>query len=476
MGKALYRAYRARNFDDVIGQEHITKTLVNSLKNDRQSHAYLLTGPRGVGKTSVARILAHAVNDLPYDSEQLPIDIIEIDAASNRRIDEIRDIKEKAFVAPVQARYKVYIVDEVHMLTKESFNALLKTLEEPPSHVIFILATTEFHKLPETIVSRCIHFPFKPIGNQHLIGQLRNIADSEKIKIEDSALELIASHGNGSFRDSISLLDQIRSFGDNVTVENVRQALGLAPQELIENIMQGLENTNVSELMDSIEKLHEFGADTAMVAKQLLEHVRNQFIEGSSPLTPDASVSLMKKLLAISASSHPKRELELALIGQVVESGGRPAEKPGDKKPQSAETEAPTAKEKPKPKQPDTKKSETEKATSNSADIWSQTLEKLKTTNSTLYSIARMANHQVDAGSIVLRFKFSFHQKQMSSEKNLSTIKKILSEFSDKPYKLTIEKLEGSANDKPSKKFTKPTPDEHKSISNIFGATEVLES
>jgi DNA polymerase-3 subunit gamma/tau len=474
MGKALYRAYRARNFDDVIGQEHITKTLVNSLKNNRQSHAYLLTGPRGVGKTSVARILAHAVNDLPYDSEQLPIDIIEIDAASNRRIDEIRDIKEKAFVAPVQAKYKVYIVDEVHMLTKESFNALLKTLEEPPSHVIFILATTEFHKLPETIVSRCIHFPFKPIGNQHLIGQLRKIADSEKIKIEDSALELIASHGSGSFRDSISLLDQIRSFGDNVSVDNVRQALGLAPQELIENIMQGLENANVGELMDSIEKLHEFGADPAMVSKQLLEHVRSQFIEGSSPLAADASVSLMKKLLAISASSHPKRELELALIGQIVENGVQPAEKPTNKKPQDVKAEAPTVNT--EPKQTGTKKPETKKAVSSSADIWNQTLEKLKATDSTLYSIARMANHEVDADSIILQFKFSFHQKQMSSEKNLSTIKKILSEFSDKPYKLTIEKLEGSADDKPPKKSAKPATADHKNISNIFGATEVLES
>jgi DNA polymerase-3 subunit gamma/tau len=474
MGKALYRAYRARNFDDVIGQEHITKTLVNSLKNNRQSHAYLLTGPRGVGKTSVARILAHAVNDLPYDSEQLPIDIIEIDAASNRRIDEIRDIKEKAFVTPVQAKYKVYIVDEVHMLTKESFNALLKTLEEPPSHVIFILATTEFHKLPETIVSRCIHFPFKPIGNQHLIGQLRKIADSEKIKIEDSALELIASHGNGSFRDSISLLDQIRSFGDNVSVDNVRQALGLAPQELIENIMQGLESANVGELMDSIEKLHEFGANPAMVSKQLLEHVRNQFIEGSSPLAPDASVSLMKKLLAISASSHPKRELELALIGQIVENGGQPAQKPADKKPAAEKTSEPPAKA--EPKQSAANKPETKKATNSSADIWNQALEKLKTTNSTLYSIARMATHQVDADSIILQFKFSFHQKQMSSEKNLSTIKKILSEFSDKPYKLTIKKLEGSAEDKPPKKPAKPAMDDHKNISNIFGATEVLES
>src|SRR3954469_978365 len=162
MEQALYRKYRPRGFDDAVGQPHITTTLARAIKAGKLSHAYLFTGPRGVGKTSIARILAHEINELPYTDESIHLDIIEIDAASNRRIDEIRDLRDKVHIAPTSAKYKVYIIDEVHMLTKEAFNALLKTLEEPPEHVIFILATTEVHKLPETIISRTQRFSFKP--------------------------------------------------------------------------------------------------------------------------------------------------------------------------------------------------------------------------------------------------------------------------------------------------------------------------
>src|SRR6201996_9324428 len=163
MGQALYRKYRPRSLDQVAGQAHITKTLKNALDKGAISHAYLFTGPRGVGKTSIARILAHEINGLPYTDDSMHLDIIEIDAASNRRIDEIRDLRDRVSIAPTTAKYKVYIIDEVHMLTKEAFNALLKTLEEPPEHVVFILATTEVHKLPETIISRTQRFTFKPV-------------------------------------------------------------------------------------------------------------------------------------------------------------------------------------------------------------------------------------------------------------------------------------------------------------------------
>ena len=183
MGQALYRKYRSKSFSEVIGQEPITDTLSKALKSDRISHAYLLTGPKGVGKTSVARIIAHEVNKLPYKGEAMHLDIIEIDAASNRRIDEIRDIREKVHIAPTSAKYKVYIIDEVHMLTKEAFNALLKTLEEPPEHCIFILATTEAHKLPETIISRTQRFNFKPVEKDKAISRLKSIAKMEKIDI-----------------------------------------------------------------------------------------------------------------------------------------------------------------------------------------------------------------------------------------------------------------------------------------------------
>ena len=207
MGKSLYRSYRSRSFDEIIGQDHITTVLKNALKTDSISHAYLLSGPRGVGKTSTARILAHSVNELEYEGENLNLDIIEIDAASNRRIDEIRDIRDKVNILPVASKYKVYIIDEVHMLTKEAFNALLKTLEEPPAHVIFILATTESHKVPETILSRCVKLNFKPISNDMIFEHLKSISKKEKINISDKALELVSDHARGSFRDAISLLE-----------------------------------------------------------------------------------------------------------------------------------------------------------------------------------------------------------------------------------------------------------------------------
>src|SRR5579872_6827852 len=191
MGQVLYRKYRSKKLSEIVGQEHITKTLNEALKKGTISHAYLFTGPRGVGKTSIARILAHEVNNLPYDEDVNNIDIIEIDAASNRRIDEIRDLREKVHIAPSSAKYKVYIIDEVHMLTKEAFNALLKTLEEPPEHVIFILATTEAHKLPETIVSRTQRYNFKPIDDKDIAGHLAMIAKREGIKAEPEALKAI---------------------------------------------------------------------------------------------------------------------------------------------------------------------------------------------------------------------------------------------------------------------------------------------
>src|SRR5271165_2197741 len=191
MGQALYRKYRSKSLNDVLGQEHVTTTLLHALKQGQISHAYLFTGPRGVGKTSVARILAHEINNLPYTDDSMHIDIIEIDAASNRRIDEIRDLRDKVRIAPTSAKYKVYIIDEVHMLTKEAFNALLKTLEEPPDHVIFILATTEAHKLPETILSRCQRFDLRRIPAALITKHLAEIAKDLNVPCDDEVLTLI---------------------------------------------------------------------------------------------------------------------------------------------------------------------------------------------------------------------------------------------------------------------------------------------
>ena len=211
--KNLYRRYRPLKLEDVVGQEQVIKPLAkikplaNSLKSGKVSHAYLFIGPRGCGKTSVARILAHEINDFKYELEDDYIDIIEIDGASNRGIDNIRELREKVMIAPTTGKYKVYIIDEVHMLTKEAFNALLKTLEEPPAHAVFIMATTDAYKVPVTITSRAQVYTFKLADSQVMFDFLYSVAKQEKINIDEDALKIIVKRSGGSFRDALSLLD-----------------------------------------------------------------------------------------------------------------------------------------------------------------------------------------------------------------------------------------------------------------------------
>ncbi len=236
--KNLYRRYRPLKLDDVIGQKQVTETLSASLKQGKVGHAYLFIGPRGTGKTSVARIFAHEVNGFKYELEDDYVDIVEIDGASNRGIDNIRELREKALIAPTSGKYKIYIIDEVHMLTKEAFNALLKTLEEPPAHVIFIMATTDAYKVPVTITSRAQTYTFKLAEADVMLDFLRSVAEKEKIKISDEALEIVVKRGGGSFRDSLSLLDQLSTLSDKeITKEMVVEAMGLPEDEKIAEIL-----------------------------------------------------------------------------------------------------------------------------------------------------------------------------------------------------------------------------------------------
>lgn len=314
MGQALYRSYRSKKLSEIVGQEHITTTLAYALEKGTICHAYLFTGPRGVGKTSIARILAHEINHLPYEDGRLHLDIIEIDAASNRRIDEIRDLREKVHIAPTSAKYKVYIIDEVHMLTREAFNALLKTLEEPPAHVVFVLATTEVHKLPETIVSRTQRYAFKPVEQTKVIAHLRHIAEHENINITDEALELIAKHGEGSFRDSISLLDQMRNMSGEVTLTDVQAVLGVAPAELIDSLITGLQAHDVVAVAENLRHIHEQGYEPAQVATQLGASLRAALVAGSCLLPNDTTLKLLASLVQVPASPDPRIALEIALL------------------------------------------------------------------------------------------------------------------------------------------------------------------
>lgn len=306
MSQALYRKYRSAALDDIVGQSHITDLLKRSLKAGRISHAYLFTGPRGVGKTSIARILAHEINGLPYSDTERHLDIIEIDAASNNGVEDVRDLREKVRIAPVSAKKKVYIIDEVHMLSKAAFNALLKTLEEPPEHIVFILATTDVEKLPATIISRTQRFAFRAIAENDALSHLKHIAEEEGITVDDEALALIAERGDGSFRDSISLLDQLSSLADEkqgITAELVEVSLGLAPKKLVEDILETIRKHDIAALASLLSRAESDGISATVLTDQLIRTLRQMSVEKPQAL------SLLDALLDVSKSSHPSMKL-----------------------------------------------------------------------------------------------------------------------------------------------------------------------
>ncbi|NCU37904.1 DNA polymerase III subunit gamma/tau [Candidatus Saccharibacteria bacterium] len=308
MGQALYRKYRSKSLDEIVGQSHITTILSRAIAADKIAHAYLLTGPRGVGKTSIARILAHEINKLPYNEESTHLDIIEIDAASNNGVEDIRDLREKVQITPVSARKKVYIIDEVHMLSKQAFNALLKTLEEPPEHVVFILATTDVEKLPATIISRVQRFNFRSIAEPDAVQHLRIIADLEKIDIDDGALRLIARQSNGSFRDSISLLDQLSSISDSqINQQLVAHMLGLASTDVLRDLMSAYESRDLAKVVQLITDSEANGTPAIVITEQLIRSIREQIIEKPYLLT------LLDALLDVAKSSWPYIKLLSAL-------------------------------------------------------------------------------------------------------------------------------------------------------------------
>ena len=287
MAQALYRRWRPQTFDDVVGQEHIVQTLRHALRTEHIHHAYLLAGPRGTGKTTTARLIAKAVNCLASLDERpcnrceicqavndgRLMDLIEIDAASNTGVDNIRDLLEKVGYRPAQATYKVYVIDEVHMLSTAAFNALLKTLEEPPPHVIFVLATTEVHKIPETILSRCQRFEFRRIPLGALVDRLGVIATAEGVEAEPEALELIARAATGSMRDAISLLDQL-SGGDAITADYVRLMLGAERREVVRSLVAAWVDRDLSEGLGVINRAIDGGADPRQLARQTADALR----------------------------------------------------------------------------------------------------------------------------------------------------------------------------------------------------------
>lgn len=323
MSKALYRTYRSRSLDEIVGQSHITRILQRAIASGHIAHAYLLTGPRGVGKTSIARILAHEINGLPYTDESTHLDIIEIDAASNNSVEDIRDLRDKVQIAPTSSPKKIYIIDEVHMLSKSAFNALLKTLEEPPEHVVFILATTDADKLPATILSRVQRFNFRAISPRDAAKHLAFIAKQENIAITPDALELIAEQGKGSFRDSISLLDQLRSLSDE-TIDRamVAEVLGLAQDELVEGLLAAYATADIGQAAQLIDEAEAAGTPAELLAEQLLGIARQRVVEDA------ALLPLLDKLLAVPRAGWPRIALLTALASRAVPSVAAPHRQP----------------------------------------------------------------------------------------------------------------------------------------------------
>ena len=293
MHKALYRVYRPKTFEDVVGQEHIVKTLKNQIKNNNIGHAYLFSGTRGTGKTSTAKIFARAVNCLnPINEEPCNeceicvdtlndniMDIVEIDAASNNSVDDIRELRESVKYTPSKAKYKVYIIDEVHMLSQGAFNALLKTLEEPPSYVIFILATTEPHKIPATILSRCQRFDFKRVSSKDIANRMAYICEKENIRAEEKALNLIARNSQGALRDALSILDQCMSFGnEKIEYNDVIELLGTVNIDELFELSQAIIGEDTKKSLQILNEFIIWGKDIRNLINDLIDHFRNLMV------------------------------------------------------------------------------------------------------------------------------------------------------------------------------------------------------
>jgi len=465
----------------LVGQDHIKITLQNAFKKELVSHAYLFCGPRGTGKTSTARLVAKSLNCPNFEEEKLEpcdeceiceaisngslIDVIEIDAASNRGIDEIRELRETIKFAPTQVKNKIYIIDEVHMLTKEAFNAFLKTLEEPPENVYFILATTEVHKIPDTILSRCPRFDFKRLTDKTIETRLAFIAQSEKIDVESGALDIIARHVDGGMRDAIGLLEQL-TMDSKVTIENTTNLIGSAGIDVLESFIDFLTERNEKKAVDIIQDLYNEGYDLRQFEKDFIKVLRDKLLDAihnDDDSSEKALVDIIDHWQTTSENFRnsiiPQLVFEVFIIklcsGYDGKNGNDYVDRKVDEvadepkkvkkatnpkiKSKSASKPKPESESKPKPK----KQSKSE-SKSNDADIkklWQRTLDRIN--KPVLHrSLAQARIKSVDNEVLNLVFNSEFHYKTVNKAEYIDEAETILAELADKKYKLELTKEE----------------------------------
>ncbi len=345
MAQALYRKYRPQGWAEVIGQEHVVQTLKNAIAADRVGHAYLFAGPRGTGKTTLARLLAKAVNCLAEDRAKRPcnqcenckavnenrfLDLIEIDAASNTSVEDVRDLRDKINFSPSQGKFKVYVLDEAHMLSTAAFNALLKTLEEPPPHAIFVLATTEIHKIPATILSRTQRFEFRRVPVNEIVGQLKAIVKAEKLQADEEALTAIARNSAGGLRDAISLLDQLASSGKKISIQLIQTVLGTATSQTVLDLIASVRDNAPAAGLDAIHHALDSGADPRSLARQIVEYLRGvMFIQLGNADQVETTKEVKERMKLDAQSYSPAQVLRImkSFNGAAVDtrSGWQPA-------------------------------------------------------------------------------------------------------------------------------------------------------